>query len=281
MPAGTDSGESPIRWKMSLSMRDDAKMSRLIWVLFLTLAACQSAPQPRVVDLHPAVVVAQRRLDAQGCYRVQPGDTLYSIALSFDQDYRELIKINNLQKNERIYPKMRLCLHHAPASAAQSQAASDVTALSQRQVERPVKKSTAPLIAGRAPTLRWSWPVHGRIVGDFSGQALGNKGIDILGKRGESVHAAADGRVVYCGSGLVGYGRLIILKHAGAYLSAYAHNDSMLVHEGEVVKRGQVIARLGSSGADRDALHFEIRKAGRPVDPRHFLPAAGCMQPGC
>ncbi len=262
-------------------MHNDARMSRLIWVLFLTLAACRSAPGPRVIDLHPATPVARRNLDAQGCYRVQAGDTLYSIALSFDKDYRVLRKINHLPSNDRIYPGMHLCLHDSLARSSSAESKIVAPPLPQRKIALHVKNPTPQQMTVQGLPLRWSWPVHGRIVGTFSKQALGNKGIDILGKRGESVHAAADGRVVYCGSGLVGYGRLIILKHAGAYLSAYAHNESMLVHEGEMVKRGQVIARLGASGADRDALHFEIRKAGRPVDPRDFLPGPGCTRPDC
>ncbi|MHB1514213.1 MAG: peptidoglycan DD-metalloendopeptidase family protein [Acidiferrobacteraceae bacterium] len=118
--------------------------------------------------------------------------------------------------------------------------------------------------------LRWTWPVVGPLLRGF-GQH-GNKGIDIGGSLGAAVRAAAAGEVVYAGSGLPGYGKLIILKHNKTFLSAYAHNSRILVKEGEMVRRGQEIAEMGSSGTDRIMLHFEIRLRGNPVDPLHYLP---------
>lgn len=247
-------------------------MSRLIWVLFLTLIACQSRHVAPVVDLSPAASRHARVQDTQGRYVVQPGDTLYSIALSFDKDYRVLCKINKLPKSCGIYPKMVLQLDEAH----QEVSSSPMPVL--RKTHRALVLGTAvkkPTVAKKpleTGVQSWIWPVQGHVIAGFSTQALGNKGIDILGKRGESVHAVASGRVVYCGSGLVGYGLLVIIQHAGPYLSVYAHNDRILVHEGERVHQGDVVARLGSSGADRVGLHFEIRQAGLPIDPLSLLP---------
>jgi len=116
----------------------------------------------------------------------------------------------------------------------------------------------------------WQWPAEGVLAARFGGN--GGKGIDIVGPRDSVVRAAAAGKVVYSGTGLRGYGRLLIVKHAGDFLSAYAHNDSVVVKEGEQVKAGQIIARMGDSDADRVKLHFEIRRFGKPLDPLEFLP---------
>lgn len=110
-------------------------------------------------------------------------------------------------------------------------------------------------------------------MGGFGSSGVTGKGLDIAGKRGDSVSAAAAGTVVYAGAGLVGYGKLLIIRHDDNYISAYAHNDQFLVKEGERVKLGQAIAEMGASGTDRDKLHFEIRERGKPVDPMRFLPA--------
>ena len=127
---------------------------------------------------------------------------------------------------------------------------------------------TAP--AGGASVDAWLWPVDGTLVGRFG--AAGGKGIDIAGQRNTPVKAVASGKVVYSGSGLRGYGRLLIIKHAGEFLSAYAHNETILVKEGDTVTAGQQIALMGDSGADRVELHFEIRRYGKPLDPLTYLP---------
>jgi len=120
--------------------------------------------------------------------------------------------------------------------------------------------------------VRWHWPHGGTVIAGYSTSGKVNKGIDIAGKPGDAVKAAANGNVVYAGSGLLGYGNLIIVNHNEHYLSAYAHNRKILVQEGEDVKAGQVIAELGSTGTDKPMLHFEIRKNGNPVDPSRYLP---------
>jgi len=118
----------------------------------------------------------------------------------------------------------------------------------------------------------WQWPVNGKVVRDFSAAGNGNKGVDIVGDYNQPVYAAAGGVVVYSGSGLRGYGNLIIIKHSELYLSAYAHNNSLLVKEGERLKKGTQIATMGNSDSDTVMLHFEIRRDGKPVDPLSFLP---------
>jgi lipoprotein NlpD len=121
--------------------------------------------------------------------------------------------------------------------------------------------------------LDWQWPAKGRVVAGFS-ETANLKGIDIAGTAGEPVYASAAGRVVYAGSGLRGYGKLVIIKHNKTYLSAYAHNREILVKEGQQVARGQKIAEMGSSDADQVKLHFEIRRLGKPMDPARYLPPA-------
>ncbi|MCW8876431.1 MAG: peptidoglycan DD-metalloendopeptidase family protein [Kangiellaceae bacterium] len=121
-------------------------------------------------------------------------------------------------------------------------------------------------------TLNWIWPTDGKILSRFSSKQNASRGLDIAGKKGQPVRASAPGRVVYEGNGLKGYGNLVIIKHNNSYLSAYAHNDKVYVSENEVVKAGQRIADIGSSGAQRDKLHFEIRYKGKPVDPLNYLP---------
>ena len=143
----------------------------------------------------------------------------------------------------------------------------------------PAPETTSPgVLVDTGPTRRvdgiaWSWPADGKVLDGFHADDPTRQGLDIDGRAGVPVRAAADGVVVYSGNGLVGYGELIIVKHSDVYLSAYGHNRKRFVNEGERVRAGQQIAELGSSGASRTALHFEIRKQGKPVDPVAFLPA--------
>jgi lipoprotein NlpD len=126
-------------------------------------------------------------------------------------------------------------------------------------------------VAATSPP-QWQWPADGPIIRGFSNSAMTRRGIAIGGQRGDDVRAASGGEVVYAGSGLVGYGRLIIIKHDARFISAYGHNEELLVREGQNVRAGERIARLGDSGADRPMLHFEIRLDGAPVDPTRYLP---------
>lgn len=156
----------------------------------------------------------------------------------------------------------------APVSAQTTTPSAPVVA------ERPVAESAPPDAGVGDGSIEWSWPTQGKLIASFSDAGSGetNKGIDIAGKNGDAVAAAATGKVVYVGSGLRGYGNLVIVRHNAAYLSAYAHNSRILVKEGQEVARGQKIAELGSSDADQPKLHFEVRHQGKPVDPLRHLP---------
>lgn len=141
------------------------------------------------------------------------------------------------------------------------------------KVEPPVEKTaekTTPVVTDDE-AVEWAWPVHGKVSVGFN-EAAGSKGVDILGTQGQPVLAAAPGKVVYSGTGLRGYGKLVIIKHNKTYLSAYAHNSQILVKEGQDIAKGQKIAEMGNTDADKVKLHFEIRKLGKPVDPGRYLP---------
>lgn len=264
----------------------------LVLLLALLLPACASRQPP---------VVVERSLSGSGpsSHVVKAGDTLYSIALRYDRDYRELARLNNLGADFLIRPGQRLRLDGEPAPAAspakppaKPPAAPATVATANKKAEETspapankvtfVEKKSAPVsnvassVTDPVPasaSLAWSWPAKGPVLGKFGSNGVTGKGLDIAGKRGDSVSAAAAGTVVYAGSGLVGYGKLLIIRHDDNYISAYAHNDRFLVAEGERVKLGQAIAEMGASGTDRDKLHFEIRERGKPVDPLRFLPA--------
>ena len=153
--------------------------------------------------------------------------------------------------------------------AAGAVAATTATAPVTAPVVAPPVSST---VSNSAPVSTWRWPTDGKIIDNFSSSEGGNKGVDIAGSRGQPIFATADGRVVYAGNALRGYGNLIIIKHNDDYLSAYAHNDTMLVREQQEVKAGQKIATMGSTGTSSVRLHFEIRYKGKSVNPLHYLP---------
>jgi lipoprotein NlpD len=218
-----------------------------------------------------------------GSHRVRQGESLYSIAWKYGLDYPDLAKWNNIRSPYTIYAGQKLRTR-PPGTASAAVPTSRTHAL--RLPAKPVKTSpvqTAALpqapttVSGARPQqedtrLHWRWPAEGRLVRRFELDGSGKKGIAIAGRQDSPVVAAAGGRVVYRGSGLVGYGRLIIVKHNNNYLSAYGHNRELLVNEGDQVRTGQVIARMGSSGTKQVMLHFEIRRNGKPVDPLQLLP---------
>ena len=227
-------------------------------------------------------------------YVVQGGDTLYSIAWKLGVNYRELASTNAIRSPYTIYKGQRLrvkpganpsvakpvALQPRPAVTASSVTA---TAPAATAVAKPVSKP-APKVASKPTTAvpakstaqaydgKWVWPTRGRVLSRFQPSGAGKQGIDIGGHADQPVKAAAHGKVVYAGSGLVGYGRLIIVKHNENLLSAYGHNNKLLVNEGEQVSAGQMIAKMGSSGTNRNELYFEIRKNGKPTDPLKYLP---------
>ncbi|MDP4548769.1 peptidoglycan DD-metalloendopeptidase family protein [Marinobacter sp. MDS2] len=224
-----------------------------------------------------------------GSHVVKSGETLYGIAWRYGRDYRELGDANGLKPPWEIRAGQVLRLdrkgriRHAdnssaqakrkpvakpPASRTSSNKAAPVKSVSKAP---PVRRSGSPG-SQTVANIKWRWPHAGTVIASYSTSGKVNKGIDIVGRPGDAVRAAADGSVVYAGDGLLGYGNLIIVNHNEHYLSAYAHNRKILVQEGEGVKAGQVIAELGSSGTDKPMLHFEIRKNGNPVDPSRYLP---------
>ena len=222
-----------------------------------------------------------------GYYTVQPGDTLFRIALDSGQTWRDVQAWNSLA-NPNVIEVGQVLRVAPPVGTAASVAPTGVTAApvaSATVVSRPLASTgtgtataaVTPTPAPAAPAalpagdaVNFIWPAQGAVVANFD--EAKNKGVAIGGKVGDPVLAAADGRVVYAGAGLRGYGNLIILKHNNTYLTAYAHNQALLVREDQAVKQGQKIAEMGSSDADRVKLHFEVRRQGKPVDPIAFLP---------
>jgi len=215
-----------------------------------------------------------------GYYTVKPGDTLLKIALEHGQSFRDLANWNQLDNPNRIEVGQVLRVM-APLSGEvvikpvpkPVVAVAPVDQPAETAAPAPTPAATAAPVAPAAPepATNWIWPVNGSVVAGFD--EVKNKGIDLAGKAGEPVLAVADGRVVYVGAGLRGYGNLIILKHDNVFLTAYAHNRALLVKEDQTVLKGQKIAEMGNSDADRVKLHFEVRRQGKPVDPLKHLPA--------
>ena len=270
----------------------------------LALAACTSTvvrkpAAPRTGSTRPSTPPP-----AGSTTVVQKGDTLYGIAFRNGVDVRDVAAWNNIGPPYTIYPgqKLRLSSRNAgPSTAASTKPPATsgatpprtgstgtpatsgagtsitgmpkpVTGTTPAKPATPVPPPAAPPPTPVASNFDWRWPSAGPLLNRFVTGEPTRQGIDIAGEGGAAVNAAADGVVVYSGSGLVGYGELVIVKHNEAWLSAYGHNRARLVNEGAVVKAGQQIAVLGRTGAPRDMLHFEIRYNGKPVDPLLYLP---------
>jgi lipoprotein NlpD len=192
---------------------------------------------------------------------VRSGETLTAIAWRYNKDPMDLAQWNGLQDPARIYPGQVIRLTAPPGMQGTARAPAS-TSLPRREL---------PPIPSQPPP-QWTWPTGGAVAVEFGKRPGTGTGILIGGRFGDAVHAAASGRVVYAGNGLIGYGKLIILKHNDTYLSAYGHNASLLVREGETIKKGQRIATMGEGPGRVPRLHFEIRQNGKPVDPLRFLP---------
>ena len=209
-----------------------------------------------------------------GFYTVKPGDTLIRIGLDSGQNWRDITRWNGIENPNLIEVGQVLRVTppvNEPTARAVAASQPPVsTALPPQAQAQTQPTPPAPSNSGSDEELAWLWPVPGTPMASFD--EVKNKGIDIAGRAGEPVLASADGRVVYAGSGLRGYGNLVILKHNNTFLTAYAHNQTLLVKEDQAVRRGQKIAEMGSSDADRVKLHFEIRRQGKPVDPLKYLP---------
>ena len=265
------------------------------------LAGCssKSSAPVQVVDRTQNGAQGQRQYQpqvTQGQYLVQRGDTLYSIAFRFGWDWKALAARNNIPPPYVIRPGQAIRFDpesgSAPVMAQPSRPVVQTpapvvsrTPVPSTPVTVPSTPSPTPVITPPAPSIPskvepvarsakgWAWPASGAVIGKFSSNGSLNKGIDIAGNLGQPVLAASDGAVVYAGSGLRGYGELVIIKHSDTYVSAYGHNRRLLVREGQQVKAGQHIAEMGSTGTDRVKLHFEIRRQGKPVDPLQYLPS--------
>jgi lipoprotein NlpD len=258
-------------------MRYSIKGLIQFFVLLAMLAGCagQHSSAPVVDRYNPAE-------KPPAYYIVAPGDTLFSISWRYGFDLERLATANNIRKPYTIYPGEKILLQESSKALVSRQVPK--TAAPSPSVSKPAPRPKSPPVRPPAVTPklpasaalrdngRWLWPSRGPLVRRFVATGQAHKGIDIKGKIGEPVRASRSGTVVYAGNGLVGYGNLLILKHADNYLSAYGHNRRLLKKEGDSVKAGEIIAELGDSGTDTAKLHFEVRKDGKPVDPLTVLP---------
>ncbi len=264
-------------------------MSRAgIWAIAVlmtavALSACSNKGRLAPVDDHsiggarsPArVLPGAENAGKPGYYTVKPGDTLIRIGMDHGQSGRDIARWNKIDNPNlieagqvlRVVPPTQEVVATRPSTTPTG--ASPSAAPTSAPVAPAPSSTPAPVAAEEA--VSFQWPARGNLISGFD--ETKNKGLDIGGKVGDPVMAAADGRVVYAGAGLRGYGNLIILKHNNTYLTAYAHNQTLLVKEDQVIKRGQKIAEMGNSDADQVKLHFEIRRQGKPVDPAKYLSA--------
>lgn len=262
-----------------------SKVSRL-WTFGLTMAmlvGCSSSPHkpapvenrggarvdsPAAIPMPKAKTLPGAENAGQpGYHTVSKGDTLTQIALDNGQSWRDLMTWNNLDNANLI--EVGQVLRVAPPDSL-PQAAGVVVQPIGARVQAAPAPPVAESVAPANPAAAFIWPANGRIIAGFD--EVKNKGLDIEGQAGDPVVAVADGQVVYAGSELRGYGNLIIVKHNNTYLTAYAHNRSLFVKEDQKVTKGQKIAEMGQSDADRVKLHFEVRRQGKPVDPAQYLP---------
>lgn len=275
----------------------------LLLLSFLVLAGCSSKPQKPapVVDIqgHAPLTEKSKNTLNQSAYLVKKGETLYAIAWRANVNVKQLASWNNISAPYNIYPGQKLSLSAPkPVKSSGVKTPKKPNNYSVKKSEEKVAKNVKKLVdqkknqeyggtqggqkiareSHQKPTTfsqkirRWLWPHNGKVVQYFSTKSQGNKGIDIAGRKGDSIKAAASGKVVYAGNALRGYGNLVIIKHNDDYLSAYAHNDRILVKEQQAINAGDVIAKMGDSDAQRVMLHFEVRFRGKSVNPMKYLP---------
>ena len=250
-------------------------------VAALALSGCSNKGRLAPMDDHSIggargttrVLPGAENAGKPGYYTVKPGDTLIRIGMDNGQSWRDIIRWNKLDNPNLIETGQVLRVAPPAPEVAVARPATSATATAPMPVaSAPSSPATTPAAPSAAEdAISFQWPARGNLISGFDESK--NKGLDIGGKVGDPVLAAADGRVVYAGAGLRGYGNLIILKHNNTYLTAYAHNQTLLVKEDQVIKRGQKIAEMGNSDADQVKLHFEIRRQGKPVDPAKYLSA--------
>jgi len=298
------------KYKSSAANFSKELVKALCYVFIIgSLLSCSSrekpAPVTTVYGSTPLNKRVQNTINANE-YRVRAGETLYSIAWRANSDVRQIAKLNNISPPYNIYPNQKLIL--VAKNKGKISKASNNTHSSKNQNKssnltssKVVKKTIASskkqaygenvskkkIVQNNFPNAnektnkkttfsqkvsRWRWPVNGKVIARFSSKVKGNKGIDITGRRGTNIRSAASGKVVYAGSALRGYGKLVIIKHNDDYLSAYAHNDTIVVNEQQQVKLGDIVAKMGDTDAQRVMLHFEVRFRGKSVDPMKYLP---------
>jgi lipoprotein NlpD len=265
-------------------------ISRTIIVLFLCAGLLAGCKGWNPANDKPSSGSYQKTPD--GYYRVRSGDTLHAIAFKFGLDWRNIAAWNGISAPYTIYPDQELRLSTPAGYSSRTSASSSnntvvkaapskgSTSKTVEYVPEPTVKPAqqpatapkpAPVVKNADPS-QWIWPVEGRVISNFKPNDPARKGIDIGGKEGQPIVASAGGQVVYSGSGLIGYGELIIIKHSEQLLSAYAHNSKRLVNEGQQVSRGDLIAEMGKNDRSQAMLHFEIRLNGNPQDPLKYLP---------
>ena len=247
--------------------------------------AAAAAPGPEAVAPAVRQPLGFENAGKPGYYTVKPGDTLIRIGLDNGQSWRDVARWNNLENPNvievgqvlRVVPPTTAATAGAAAVVTKPVTSSTVTAAAVGPSQSPSATPTviAPPVtvsrgAGGDEDVTWIWPARGVVVSEFD--EIKTKGIDIAGALRDPVVAAADGRVIYVGTAVRGLGNLVIVRHNGMYLTAYAHNETILVKEDHTVRRGQKIAEMGSSDTDRVKLHFEVRRLGKPVDPAKYLP---------
>ncbi|GAB2729787.1 peptidoglycan DD-metalloendopeptidase family protein [Comamonas sediminis] len=238
-------------------------------------APTSTTATPNRID--PATLPGAENAGKPGYYTVKPGETLMRIAADNGLNWRDIARWSNLENPNvievgqvlRVVPPVTATAAAAPAATAPAVTGANTPAATPAPAPAPAAAASAPAAADG--NLGFIWPSSGAVIAGFDDAR--NKGLDIGGKAGDPVVAAADGRVIYSGAGLRGYGNLILIKHNNTYLTAYAHNQTLLVKDDQVVKKGQKIAEMGSSDADRVKLHFEVRRQGKPVDPSRYLPS--------
>lgn len=247
-------------------------------LLCVGLQGCASRPSPEPVKTSRVAVAVPE------FYVVQRGDTVSKIAARYGLSYPEIGRINQLDSQYTIYPNQRLRLRRAgrsarvattPSVAATTQSPPRATPIRTNPPISAQPLPTAPAIQAAtsqvAQVVQWQWPTANPILQEFNSVAQ-IKGVRFGGQLGDPVVAAADGAVVYANNGLPEYGNLVLLRHAEGYITAYAHNRRLLVQEGQTVRIGQPIAEFGDSGSSRIMLEFQIRKNGKPINPRQVLP---------
>ncbi|HBY85076.1 MAG TPA: lipoprotein NlpD [Colwellia sp.] len=271
-------------------------------VLATTLFSCSNRNTPAPVSsISSSSVLGERNRDSikTSQYLVKKGETLYSIAWRANSDVRKIARLNKISSPYRIYPGQKLFLVESTvkktaqvsktkvshknstksSTANKKNSTKNTLASTKKQAygenvstRKSYQNSTLATGNFSQKISRWQWPVKGKVVEYFSNSAQGNKGIDITGRRGTKIKASTTGKVVYAGNALRGYGKLIIIKHNDDYLSAYAHNDRILVKEQQIINIGDVIATMGDTDANKVMLHFEIRFRGKSVNPLKYLP---------